>query len=91
MRRQNGRPVAILVGKLVQHGSPLEILSNPANDFVCDFIGYDRVVKKLSLCRAGSIYERLCLLGKRTPAAKDGNGRSLFLVDSKGFPGYADG
>lgn len=36
-------------GQLVQYGTPHEILTRPANDFVNDFIGYDRVVKMLSL------------------------------------------
>jgi osmoprotectant transport system ATP-binding protein len=43
-------------GVLVQYGTPEEILTHPANDFVSDFIGHDRLVKKLSLFRL----ERIC-------------------------------
>ena len=88
-----GDQIAILDrGELVQHGSPLEILSNPANDFVCDFIGYDRVVKKLSLCRAGSISRKdFCLIREsELPAAakkmEEQRAEVSFLVDGKGVP-----
>jgi osmoprotectant transport system ATP-binding protein len=43
-------------GELVQYGTPEEILTNPIDEFVSDFIGYDRLVKKLSLFRA----EKVC-------------------------------
>lgn len=36
-------------GKIVQFGTPEEVLTYPANKFVENFIGYDRVVKKLNL------------------------------------------
>ncbi|MDQ7096332.1 betaine/proline/choline family ABC transporter ATP-binding protein [Desulfosporosinus sp. PR] len=39
-------------GRLVQFGTPEEILTRPVNDFVETFIGHDRVVKKLNLYRA---------------------------------------
>ncbi len=42
-------------GKLVQQGTPMEVLSNPANDFVKDLIGDDRGVKLLDLTRAESL------------------------------------
>lgn len=45
-----GDRIAIFdTGKLVQFGTPEEILTNPVNEFVEDFIGRDRVVKKLNL------------------------------------------
>jgi len=45
-----GDSIAIFnAGKLVQFGTPEEILTNPVNEFVEDFIGRDRVVKKLNL------------------------------------------
>jgi len=45
-----GDKIAIFnAGKLVQFGTPEEILTNPINDFVENFIGHDRVVKKLNL------------------------------------------
>ncbi|HHY40355.1 MAG TPA: betaine/proline/choline family ABC transporter ATP-binding protein [Syntrophaceticus sp.] len=42
-------------GQLVQHGTPQEILANPKNEFVRTFIGYDRVVKMLTLFQVRSI------------------------------------
>ena len=46
-----GDRVAILSegGHLEQHGSPAEILREPANPFVADFLGTDRGIKRLSL------------------------------------------
>jgi osmoprotectant transport system ATP-binding protein len=45
-----GHRVAILKdGELVQYGSPDEILARPANDFVADFVGADRGLKRLLL------------------------------------------
>lgn len=88
-----GDRIAILDrGELVQYGSPLEILSNPANEFVCDFIGYDRVVKKLSLRRAGSISgKNYCLLRENELASaarkmEEQQAEVSFLVDGKGIP-----
>ncbi len=47
-----GDNIAIFdAGKLVQFGTPEDILTNPKNAFVENFIGHDRVVKKLSLYR----------------------------------------
>lgn len=36
-------------GRIVQYDTPSNILSNPANDFVKDFIGEHRIIKNLSL------------------------------------------
>jgi osmoprotectant transport system ATP-binding protein len=46
-----GDRVAILSegGRLEQYGSPAEILREPANPFVADFLGTDRGIKRLSL------------------------------------------
>lgn len=45
-----GDKIAIFnTGRLVQHGTPQEILSKPINNFVSDFIGHDRIIKKLTL------------------------------------------
>ncbi len=38
-------------GVLAQYGTPEEILSNPASDFVARFVGADRGLKRLSLSR----------------------------------------
>jgi osmoprotectant transport system ATP-binding protein len=39
-------------GRVEQYGPPDEILSHPANDFVADFVGADRGLKRLGLVRA---------------------------------------
>ncbi|MDH3425331.1 MAG: ATP-binding cassette domain-containing protein [Acidimicrobiia bacterium] len=46
-----GDLVAILKigGKLEQYDDPAEVLRNPANEFVADFLGEDRGIKRLSL------------------------------------------
>ncbi len=49
--------VVLNAGKLVQKGTPMEMLSNPANDFVKDLIGDDRGVKLLDLTRAESLMQ----------------------------------
>lgn len=36
-------------GKLMQHGTPDEILSHPNNEFVTEFVGTDRALKRLTL------------------------------------------
>lgn len=43
-------------GKLVQFGTPEEVLTNPADEFVENFIGYDRIVKKLFLYQVQEAY-----------------------------------
>lgn len=45
------RIVIMNKGKIVQYGSPQEILRHPANNFVRDFIGTDHTLKQLSLIR----------------------------------------
>lgn len=51
-----GDTIAIFdIGTLIQHGTPQEILSSPANEFVSDFIGHDRVVKKLTLFQVSDV------------------------------------
>jgi osmoprotectant transport system ATP-binding protein len=45
-----GDAVAILrAGRLVQHGPPAELLAQPADGFVADFLGPDRALKRLAL------------------------------------------
>jgi len=40
-------------GKLAQFGTPEEILAAPADDFVADFVGADRGLKRLALRQVG--------------------------------------
>lgn len=42
-------------GKLVQVATPAEMLARPADDFVRDFVGADRALKRLSLRRLGDL------------------------------------
>jgi osmoprotectant transport system ATP-binding protein len=46
-----GDKIAILRqgGKLAQYGAPEEILTSPADDFVAEFVGADRALKRLGL------------------------------------------
>lgn len=50
--------VILQTGGLIQQiGSPDDILADPANDFVADFVGTDRGLKRLSLMRVGDIVQ----------------------------------
>lgn len=42
-------------GKLAQFDTPAEVLSNPADDFVAEFLGAERGLKRLALTRVGEI------------------------------------
>lgn len=45
-----GDKIALLRdGKLMQYDTPANILQNPANDFVAQFVGQDRTIKSLSI------------------------------------------
>lgn len=44
-------------GVIAQYGPPDEILSNPVNEFVADFVGADRGLKRLNLVRAEAVME----------------------------------
>jgi osmoprotectant transport system ATP-binding protein len=51
-----GHRMAILRdGELVQYGSPDEVLAEPVNDFVADFVGADRGLKRLLLRKLADI------------------------------------
>jgi osmoprotectant transport system ATP-binding protein len=52
-----GDRVAVLQkgGVLAQYATPPELLMNPATDFVEDFVGADRALKRLSLLRVRDI------------------------------------
>lgn len=53
-----GDVVAILKdGRLVQYDTPDRLLAAPANDFVADFVGADRALRRLSLVRATDAVE----------------------------------
>ena len=52
-----GDRIAILKegGVLAQYDTPEEILTNPASDFVTNFVGADRILKRLSLTRVSEM------------------------------------
>jgi osmoprotectant transport system ATP-binding protein len=53
-----GDRIAILrAGRLVQYGTPEAILAHPADAFVEEFVGSDRVLKRLSLLACGAYAE----------------------------------
>jgi osmoprotectant transport system ATP-binding protein len=56
-------------GRLAQYDTPEAILANPADDFVADFVGADRGLKRLGLRTLGEVD-----VLERTPVA-NGNGR----------------
>ncbi|AFQ45885.1 ABC transporter ATP-binding protein [Desulfosporosinus meridiei] len=86
-----GDRIAIFnAGQLVQFGTPEEILTNPINEFVEDFIGRDRVVKKLNLYLAEDAMQPVkCLLREDelqnvAQKMKDTGAEVAFLVNEAG-------
>ncbi len=70
-----GDRVAVLRkgGVLAQYATPPELLMHPANDFVEDFVGSDRALKRLSLLRVKDIdlwKAPLVRVGEPTEAAR---------------------
>jgi osmoprotectant transport system ATP-binding protein len=61
-----GHRMAILRdGELVQYGTPDEILATPANDFIADFVGADRGLKRLLLRKLAEIELSPAVNGER--------------------------
>jgi osmoprotectant transport system ATP-binding protein len=58
-------------GQLEQFDSPANILSNPNNDFVDDFVGADRGLKQLNLIRVEQIMDSNPPLLQTTQAAEE--------------------
>lgn len=42
-------------GKLAQYGTPAEVLTHPADDFVAEFLGAERGLKRLALTTVGEV------------------------------------
>ncbi len=73
-----GDLVAIMSdGRLVQCDAPDRILAQPVDNFVADFVGADRALKRLSLVTAGEAFEA-DLKGGNAPAVP----RSVSLRDA---------
>jgi osmoprotectant transport system ATP-binding protein len=51
-------------GVLAQFGPPAEILASPASEFVAQFVGVDRGLKRLSLARVGDLPIRPPIIGR---------------------------
>jgi osmoprotectant transport system ATP-binding protein len=90
-----GDRVAVLEkgGVLSQYATPPELLMSPANDFVEDFVGADRALKRLSLLRVRDIdlwKAPLVRVGEPTAAARaaiaDADLPYPLVVDEQGRP-----
>ena len=66
--RMGSRIAIMRAGRLVQYDTPEAILANPADAFVEEFVGSDRVLKRLSLLNAGSYAEHVD--GAATPSLR---------------------
>ncbi|WP_307067766.1 ABC transporter ATP-binding protein [Alkalibacillus filiformis] len=78
-------------GQLMQFDTPSQILQNPANDFVAQFVGKDRMVKSLTIHRIEQLMERYELLdssiekGQIATVSKSSNLRDVlsYILESK--------
>ena len=85
-------------GRLAQFGTPNEILSAPASDFVARFVGADRGLKRLSLARVGDLQPRPAVTARPGEDAAEARRRVLadpfhylLLVDEQRRPiGWID-
>lgn len=83
-------------GVLAQMDTPANILSQPANEFVADFVGADRGLKQLTLVRVGQVMRTNLVLGTVADSNVDlietmrsHRLDSLFIVDDAGkLAGY---
>lgn len=83
-------------GVLAQLDTPANILARPADEFVADFVGADRGLKRLTLVRVGEVMQKAPLLGNVNDSGSDlttqmraHNIDSLFITDDVGrLAGY---
>jgi osmoprotectant transport system ATP-binding protein len=95
-----GDLVAVMAtgGRLAQYGPPAEILARPASNFVAQFVGSDRGLKRLSLVRVGDLPVRPAITAREGDAVGSATTRILadpfpylLLVDANERPlGWID-
>ena len=75
-------------GRLAQYAPPEELLSEPANEFVEDFVGSDRALKRLSLQRVREVDLWHAPLVREGEEAPDGDFDVQYplVVDAEGRP-----
>lgn len=69
--RMADRVAIMRAGRVVQYATPDRLLANPADDFVTDFVGADRALKRLGLIPVGGL-----------PSVGTTDGDGLPLVDA---------
>jgi osmoprotectant transport system ATP-binding protein len=74
-----GDRIAVLKvgGVLAQYATPAELLMQPADDFVEDFVGADRALKRLALTNAGDVALRQPDNGLPYVLVRDADGRPV--------------
>ena len=70
-------------GVLAQFGPPTEILASPASEFVAQFVGVDRGLKRLSLARVGDLPVQPAITGRDGDSAGPARKR---ILDHPFFP-----
>ena len=85
-----GDRIAVLQkgGKLAQYATPAELLTEPANEFVADFVGADRALKRLSLQRVREVdlWRAPAMREGEEPPAGDFDVPYPLVVDADGRP-----
>ncbi len=75
-------------GKLLQYDTPADILARPANDFVRDFLGQDRHIKRLSLIEVHTVMSPPSVAGCGTEIGGDESlHTALALILGSDLPG----
>jgi osmoprotectant transport system ATP-binding protein len=72
-------------GRLIQCDSPDRILAHPANEFIAEFVGSDRALKRLRLKKVGAVMIKDCPVAK----AEDPLDRAAKLMEERGLGGLA--
>ncbi len=80
-------------GRLEQFGTPAEVLAAPVSEFVADFVGADRGLKRLSLSRVGDVALQHVVTARVGDPAGDARARTfadpfpyLLLLDASDRP-----